>query len=126
MIRSNCVAADVAFRNPSTALKMRLALVPKSEGNATANPCETEPLVMGNGSNDDEAEAHPRTKIVQRCPYDPVAGQSCWNETVSVAQVHRRGRARSISADRWTESRQIEFGAAASPPSRLRSDSSFR
>ena len=39
----------------------------------------------------DEAEAHPRTKTVQRCSYDPFAGQQCWTETVSVSHVHRCG-----------------------------------
>ena len=41
----------------------------------------------------DTAEAHPRTKTVQRCSYDPFAGQQCWTETVSVSHVHRCGRA---------------------------------
>ena len=37
------------------------------------------------------ADAHPRTKTVQRCSYDPFAGQQCWNETVNVSHVHRCG-----------------------------------
>ena len=39
----------------------------------------------------DEAEAHPRTKTVQRCSYDPFAGQQCWTDTVNVSHVHRCG-----------------------------------
>ena len=37
------------------------------------------------------AAAHSQTKTVQRCAYDPFAGQQCWTETVSVSHVHRCG-----------------------------------
>ena len=39
----------------------------------------------------DEADAHSRTKTVQRCSYDPFAGEQCWTETVNVSHVHRCG-----------------------------------
>ncbi|WP_419838877.1 hypothetical protein [Candidatus Poriferisodalis sp.] len=35
------------------------------------------------------AAAHSQTKTVQRCAYDPFAGQQCWTETVNVSHVHR-------------------------------------
>ena len=34
------------------------------------------------------ADAHPKTKTVRRCAYDPFAGNQCWNETVSVRHYH--------------------------------------
>ena len=34
------------------------------------------------------AAAHSQTTTVQRCSYDPFAGQQCWTETVNVSHVH--------------------------------------
>ena len=39
----------------------------------------------------DDAGAHPRTTTVQRCSYDPFAGQQCWTENVNASHVHRCG-----------------------------------
>ena len=34
------------------------------------------------------AAAHSQTKTVQRCAYDPFAGNQCWTETVNVSHTH--------------------------------------
>ncbi|WP_419838041.1 hypothetical protein [Candidatus Poriferisodalis sp.] len=62
------------------------------------------------------ADAHTRTKTVQRCSYDPFAGNQCWTETVNVSHSHDP----PTEEDLWDKPRDTRTSEQAAEDERKR------